>query len=55
MNPQLKVKPTVDFIDGTMQVLTCKDYYGRNVRMIINAWRLKHHLTSNKPDQIFKL
>ena len=52
MNSQWEVIPTIDFIDATMKVLTCKDYDVGDARMMIHACRWKHHLPSDQPDQI---
>ena len=52
MNPQWKVITIIYFIDGTMNILTCKDHDVEDVRMMIHECRWKHHLPSDQPDQI---
>ena len=55
MNPKWKVKPTIDFIDSTMKVLTCKYHDGKDARMPIHAFCWNHHLPSDQPDQILQV
>ena len=52
INIKWKVRPTIDFKDGTIKVSTYIDHDGGYARMMIHECHRKHHLTSDQPDQI---
>ena len=50
-NLQWKVRPTIAFIYGTMNVLACRDHDGGGAYIMIHACRWKHRLPSDQHDQ----
>ena len=52
MNPKWKVLPSVAFVHGFLQVITCKYHSKGSDYMIIRPCRLEHNIPSAQSDQI---
>ena len=52
MNPKWKVLPSVAFVDGTSQVMTCKDHNNVSDYMMIHPCLWKHNIPAAQSDKI---
>ena len=52
MNPKWKVLPSVAFVDGTSQVMTCKDHNNVSDYMMIHPCRWDNNIPAAQSDKI---